>query len=64
MKNLKSFFSERDIDNLIRFMTNDKKNNSNKINLILLKDIGKPTINKTFSPKEIKKFFLSELVNI
>ena len=45
-------------------MTNDKKNNSNKINLILLKDIGKPTINKTFSPKEIKKFFLSELVNI
>ena len=62
--NLKNFFSKRDIDNLIRFMTNDKKNNSNKINLILLKDIGKPTINRTFTPKEIKKFFLSELVNI
>ena len=27
-------------------MLNDKKNNSNKINLVLLKKIGRPIINK------------------
>ena len=36
----------------------DKKNTSKKINLILLRDIGKPVINMNFDIDNIKKFFL------
>ena len=44
-------------------MANDKKNNSNKINLILLKKIGKPLINKKFDKKTLKIFLNKELDN-
>ena len=37
-------------------MIKDKKNNSNKINLILLKKIGFQ-YHKNYSKKKIKKFF-------
>ena len=45
-------------------MINDKKNNSDKINLILLKDIGKPIINRKFTVAEIKTFFQNNLINL
>ena len=45
-------------------MLNDKKNVSSKINLVLLKGIGSPIINKPFHSTEIKKFFLKELINL
>ena len=42
-------FTYKDINNFIKFMKNDKKNNNEKINLILLKNIGKPIVNMRFS---------------
>ena len=42
-------------------MINDKKNNTNKINLILLKKIGTPLINKKFSKEKLKIFLNSKL---
>ena len=44
-------------------MIADKKNSSDKINLILLKKIGFPIINKTYDKNVIKKFFKTELLN-
>ena len=58
----KKFNSKSSINALIPFLKNDKKNNDEKINFILLKDIGKtsqPNKNKNFI-KRIKK--LSKLL--
>jgi len=55
-KNLNIFFSKKRFNNIVDFMKIDKKNYDNKINLILLKRIGKTTIpgSVRMSPKEIK----------
>ena len=55
-KNLNIFFSKKRLDNIVDFMKIDKKNYDNKINLILLKRIGKTTVpgSVRISPKEIK----------
>ena len=37
-------------------MAKDKKNKSQKINLVLLKKIGSPQINNEYSKERIKKF--------
>ena len=37
----KEYSNQRSIKNLIPYLKNDKKNNDNKINFILLKKIGK-----------------------
>ena len=42
-------------------MLKDKKNNSNKINLVLLKKIGSPIINKEYSKKSLGLFLKNEL---
>ncbi len=55
------FFSPKDTNNILKFMAKDKKNRSNNINLVLLKKIGTPIINKEYSKKKIGlflKFFL------
>ena len=44
-------------------MTKDKKNNSKKINLILLKKIGSPILNNTFNKNNLKSFLRNELIN-
>ena len=44
-------------------MVKDKKNTSNKINLILLKKIGLTTINNHYDILKIKKFLKKELTN-
>ena len=44
--NLKKYFSIKHVDKIISFMLKDKKNSSEKINLILLKRIGLPVIDK------------------
>ena len=44
-------------------MKSDKKNNSEDINLILLKDIGKPIININFKIEKIRNFLKNELLN-
>ena len=61
--NIKDYFSFRDIDKIIYFMTKDKKNNSDKIKLILLKRIGKTEIKKEFSKEILKSFLKRELIN-
>tara|TARA_Y100000591_G_C21807045_1_gene685556 strand:+ start:1090 stop:1665 length:576 start_codon:yes stop_codon:yes gene_type:complete len=40
---IKKFSKEKEIKNLIPYLKNDKKNNDDKINFILLKRIGKTT---------------------
>ena len=61
--NLKEFFSLRDINKIVSFMTKDKKNKSNMINLILLKKIGFPKVNAHYNKKYIKLFLKKILIN-
>ena len=42
--NLKKYFSPNKYNKIVNFMVNDKKNEDNKISLILLRKIGKTTI--------------------
>ena len=44
-------------------MKKDKKNNNNKINLILLKKIGNPILGLNFNQKKIGYFIRNELIN-
>ena len=44
-------------------MLKDKKNNSNKINLVLLKKIGYPIINKEYKRNNLSVFLKNELRN-
>ena len=57
------FFKIRDLNKILSFMIKDKKNNSNKINLILLKKIGNPIINREYKKNILAKFFKNELRN-
>ena len=61
--NINKFFSKKDINKILSFMTKDKKNNSDKINLVLLKKIGYPIINQQYSKNKLKLFFKNELMN-
>ncbi len=57
------FFSPKDTNKILTFMAKDKKNRSNKINLVLLKKIGAPIINKEYSKKKIGLFLKNFLRN-
>ena len=61
--NINGYFSIKNINKIISFMMTDKKNNSKKINLILLKRIGSAIINRQYTNSIIKKFLKNELVN-
>jgi len=63
LMNLKKFFSIKNLNHIITFMQQDKKNNTKKINLILLKKIGKPILNLNFKNKKIHSFLKRELIN-
>ena len=58
---IKKFFKINKINNLISFMKIDKKNSTTKINLVLLKKIGKPIYNLSFSPDKLINFLKKEL---
>ena len=60
---LKKFFKAKDLNKIIFFMLKDKKNNSSKINLVLLKKIGLPIINKEVDKKKIALFLKNQLDN-
>ena len=60
---IQDYFSIKNLNRLLSFMIKDKKNISNKINLILLKKIGSPLINNQYSVKKIKSFLKQELSN-
>jgi 3-dehydroquinate synthase/shikimate kinase/3-dehydroquinate synthase len=59
--NLKKFFKTRDLNKILSFMAKDKKNNSNNINLVLLKKIGHPIINREYKKNNLSEFLNSEL---
>ncbi len=61
--NLKKFFSTKDSNKILSFMRKDKKNNSRKISLILLKKIGSAIIKNQYEEKIILKFLKKELSN-
>ena len=60
--NIKKYFFTKDLNKILTFMVKDKKNNSNKINLILLKKIGSTVIDKRFSKLYLKSFLKKELI--
>ncbi len=60
---INNFFGLKDLNRILSFMTKDKKNNSSKINLVLLKKIGLPIINKKYSKKNISLFLKTYLRN-
>ncbi len=60
---IKKYFSIRDLNKILSFMIKDKKNNSEKINLVLLKKIGKPIFNKQYSKKKLNLFLRKFLTN-
>ena len=62
-RSIKSYFKLKHLNKILYFMEKDKKNNSSKINLVLIKDIGKPIIDKEFDKTKIKKFLRNELSN-
>jgi len=63
VKNLNKITSLKKSKNIIEFMKKDKKNTSKKINLVLLKKIGKPIFNLNFSEKKIKSFIKYKLID-
>ncbi len=54
---LRNFFRKNNIKKIIKFMSTDKKNSNDKINLILIPKIGKVNYNYKFNLKRIEKFF-------
>ena len=61
--NIRKFFKIKDLNKIISFMLKDKKNNSDKISLVLLKKIGSPLINKEYNRKNLYSFLKKELNN-
>jgi len=61
-RNINKFFSIRSLNKILSFMKKDKKNNTNKINLVLLKKIGSPIHNLQFNAKKIHLFLKKELI--
>ena len=61
--NIQKYFSINNLNKIVSFMIKDKKNNTNKINLILLKKIGSTVIDNYYNTKKIKNFLRQELVN-
>jgi len=61
---IKKFFKRKEINKIISFMKKDKKNLNEKINLILIKKIGKTTQPNSFAVNsgEIKKFLTVQYI--
>ncbi len=60
---IKKYFSLKDLNKILSFMVKDKKNNSKKINLVLLNKISKPIFNKQYSKKKLNLFLKNYLTN-
>tara|TARA_B100000787_G_scaffold72545_1_gene53388 strand:+ start:254 stop:1357 length:1104 start_codon:yes stop_codon:yes gene_type:complete len=61
-RNINTFFSVKSLNTILSFMKKDKKNNTNKINLVLLKKIGSPIYRLQFNEKKIHLFLKKELI--
>jgi len=60
---LNKFFNIKDTNNILNFMIKDKKNDSSKINLVLLKKVGLPLFDKKYTKNNIELFLKSYLRN-
>ena len=60
---LNNFFKLKDVNKILSFMIKDKKNNSSKISLVLIKKIGLPLFNQEYSKKNIETFLKNYLRN-
>ena len=60
---IKKFFKIKDSNKILSFMAKDKKNNSSNINLVLLKKIGYPIINREYKKNNLSEFLKNELRN-
>ena len=60
---IKKYFSKKHLKRILSFMIKDKKNNSEKINLVLLKKIGNPIYKKKYSKKKLNLFLKKILTN-
>ena len=58
---IKKFFSIKNLSKILSFMKKDKKNNTKKINLVLLKKISSPVYNLQFNERKISSFLKKEL---
>ena len=61
-RKINKFFSEKSLNKILSFMKKDKKNNTDKINLVLLKKIGFPIYRLQFNEKKIHLFLKKELI--
>jgi 3-dehydroquinate synthase len=61
-RNINKFFSIKNLNRILSFMKKDKKNNTNKINLVLLRMIGYPIYKLQFDSKKINLFLRRELI--
>ena len=62
-RNINKFFSKNDLNKILSFMKKDKKNYTNRINLVLIKKIGSPIHKLEFNEKKIISFLKKELTN-
>ena len=60
-RNINNFFSKNHLKKILSFMKKDKKNNTKKINLVLLKKIGHPLYKLQFDERKIFLFLKKEL---
>tara|TARA_B100001250_G_C19788758_1_gene785430 strand:+ start:500 stop:1606 length:1107 start_codon:yes stop_codon:yes gene_type:complete len=60
--NLNKYFLKKDVKQILKYMKSDKKNNSSKINLVLIKKIGAIILELRFNENKIKKFLKNELI--
>ena len=60
--NINRLFFKKNLTKIINFMKKDKKNNTKKINLVLLKKIGHPIYNLHFGEKKLTYFLKKELI--
>ena len=61
--NINNNFTKKNLNQIISFMEKDKKNNNQKINLVLLKKIGSTNFVLNFQNKELYSFLKKELIN-
>ena len=57
----KDLCNKRKITSILNFMKSDKKNKSDSINLILIRNFGKLKLNYQAKSGELNKFLLKEL---
>ena len=58
---IEKLFKKKHVSKIMNYMRSDKKNNSNNVNLILIKDFGKIIVDFQISPSNLKKYISSSL---